>query len=101
MNPMVRLNLVFPPELEDSVTEALIEAPGMPGFTLLRAEGHTSDFGRASVAEQVRGRVERRVLWIVIEQARLATVLDVLRARVASRAVRWWAEPVLDAGRLA
>jgi len=98
---LVRLNLVFPPSLEDAVTEALLAGPALPGFTLFHAEGHTSDFSRASASERVRGRVERRVLWVVIEYARLDEVLSVLHARVASTEVRWWAEPVIASGRLA
>lgn len=101
MSEFVRLNLIFPPTLEDSVAEALTAEPSMPGFTLLQAEGHTSDFSRASTGERVRGRVERRVLWVVIERERLDEVLAVLRREVASKDVRWWAEPVLAGGRLA
>ena len=97
----VRLNLVFAPDLEDAVTEALMSDPTLPGFTLLQAQGHSSDWARVSVREQVRGRMERRVLWVVIEQARLESVLAVLRQRIASPDVRWWTEPVLASGRLA
>ena len=97
----VRLNLVFAPDLEDAVTEALMSDPTLPGFTLLQAQGHSSDWARVSVREQVRGRMERRVLWVVIEQARLEGVLAVLRQRIASPDVRWWTEPVLTSGRLA
>lgn len=101
MSGFVRLNLVFPAGLEDAVTDALASDPHMPGFTLLRAEGHTSDFTHASAAEQVRGRVERRVLWVVIERERLDELLATLRSAVASRDVRWWVESVIDLGRLA
>ena len=101
MSELVRLNLIFPPSLEDSVTEALVSEPGMPGFTLLQAEGHTGDFSRASAGERVRGRVQRRVLWVVIERERVDEVLAVLRKEVASTDVRWWTEPVLAGGRLA
>lgn len=101
MSEFVRLNLIFPPSLEDTVTDALVSDPAMPGFTLFHAEGHTSDFAHASASEQVRGRIERRVLWVVIERERLDEVLAVLRREVASTDVRWWAEPVLAGGRLA
>jgi hypothetical protein len=104
MNPpseLLRLNLIFPPALEDAVTDALIADPTLPGFTLLRAEGHSSDFAHASLREQVRGRVDRRVLWVVIERERLDSVLAALRQRIASSEVRWWAEPVIAGGRLA
>jgi hypothetical protein len=97
----VRLNLIFPPTLENAVTEALTADPTLPGFTLLRAEGHSSDFAHASIREKVRGRVDRRVLWVVIEHERLNSVLDALRTRIASSDVRWWAEPVIAGGRLA
>ena len=101
MNDIVRFNLVFPPRLETAVTETLVAEAGLPGFTLLQAEGHTGDFCRASAGERVRGRVQRRVLWVVIERERLDEVLAVLRKQVASTDVRWWAEPVLAGGRLA
>ena len=97
---LVRLNLVFPPALEDAVTEALMADPTLPGFTLLHAEGHTGDFARASIREKVRGRVDRRVIWVLIEPERLEQVLAHLRQRIASSDVRWWVEPVLASGRL-
>ncbi len=101
MTELVRFNLVFPPTLEDAITECLIATPGMPGFTLLHAQGHTSDFSSAQVNELVRGRVERRVLWMVIEASRVADLLAQLRHEVASGDARWWTEPVLGMGRLA
>lgn len=97
----IRLTLIFPPALEDPVTEALSACAGLPGFTLLHAEGHTSDLARASAAEQVRGRVQRRVLWMLLDAAQLEAALDAVRAVTASRDVRWWTEPVLATGRLA
>ena len=96
----VGLNLVFPPALEDAVTDALMADPTLPGFTLLHAEGHSSDFAHASIREQVRGRVDRRVLWVVIERERVDGLLAALRQRIASSDVRWWMEPVMAMGRL-
>ncbi|MPN05440.1 hypothetical protein SDC9_152690 [bioreactor metagenome] len=72
----------------------------MLGFTLLHAQGHTGDFSRASVREQIRGRVDRRVIWVLLEPGQLEGVLASLRQRIASRDVRWWVEPVLAGGRL-
>ncbi|MCC7247818.1 MAG: DUF3240 family protein [Lysobacter sp.] len=101
MSDFVRLSLIFPPALENAVTDALIADPGLPGFTLFHAEGHTSHFANATVAERVRGRVERRILWVVVERERVEEVLDALRRRVASHDVRWWTEAILAHGRLA
>ncbi|WP_028838568.1 DUF3240 family protein [Thermomonas fusca] len=100
MNDLVRLSLVFPPRLETALTEALVAGAGLPGFTLLHAEGHSSDFSTASAAEQVHGRVQRRVLWMLLPRAQVDTVLAALRGQVDAQEVRWWIEPVLAMGRL-
>ncbi len=97
---LLRLTVTCPPHLESPLTEALSADTTMPGFTLLHAEGHSNDFSRASGIEQVRGRIQRRVLWMVMENERLDAVLQLLRTHVDSRDVRWWTEPVLAMGRL-
>ena len=97
---LLRLSVLFPPGLEEPITETISADASMPGFTLLHAEGHSSDFSRASSAEQVRGRIQRRVLWMVMEADRLDDVLQLLRTHVDCRDVRWWTEPVLAMGRL-
>jgi hypothetical protein len=96
---LVRLNSVFPPTLEDAVTDALMADPVLPGFTLLHAEGIPAT-SRASIREKVRGRVDRRVIWVLIEYEQLEQVLAHLRQRIASSDVRWWVESVLASGRL-
>ncbi len=98
---LVRLTLVFPTALESAITEALIEHPTSPGFTLLHAEGHGSDFQGASVAEQVRGRIARRVLWMVLRPEQSEAIVAALREQIPSHDVRWWEEPVTRHGRLA
>ncbi|HRO62679.1 DUF3240 family protein [Thermomonas sp.] len=100
MNMHVRLVLLFPPRLEDALTEAIVAGAGVPGFTLLHAEGHGSDFSRASAAEKVRGRVQRRVLWMLLPQEQVESVLNLLRQQVDGHEVRWWVEPVLAVGKL-
>lgn len=90
---LLRLSVLFPPGLERPITEAISADASMPGFTLLHAEGHSSDFSRASSAEQVRGRIQRRVLWMVMEADRLDDVLQLLRTHVDCRDVRWWIDP--------
>lgn len=100
MSTWIRMNMVFPPQLETLVTETLSADPGMPGYTLMRAEGHTSSFARASDAERVRGRVEKRLLWLVIPAEKKDEVLQLLRAQIGSSELRWWTEAILDMGRL-
>jgi hypothetical protein len=98
---LVRLTLVFPPALEGALSEALITAPNSPGFTLLHGEGHSSDFPRASTAEQVRGRIDRRVILVVVQAEALEPLIRALKQRVPSHDIVWWSEPVLELGRLA
>ncbi|MBC7202531.1 MAG: DUF3240 family protein [Pusillimonas sp.] len=97
----IRLNLVFPPSLEDALTEALLSNPAAPGFTLLHAEGHGNDFSLASISEQVRGRTDRRVLWMVIPQPEMEPLLTNLKQSITSHEIRWWAEPIIASGKLA
>ena len=101
MTSFVRLTLVFPPAIEEALSEALLTAPQSPGFTLLHAQGHGSDFVRASTAERVRGNTDRRIVWVVLEAEALQPLIQSIRERVRSHDVVWWAEPVLERGRLA
>ena len=55
MSEYVRLVLVFPPRLETALTGALVAEAGLPGFTLLHGEGHSSDFSNASPRSSVKG----------------------------------------------
>jgi hypothetical protein len=52
------------------------------------------------VRERVRGRVARRLLYVILEQEQLSTVLERLRGTVRNPSVAYWIEPVLDFGRL-
>lgn len=101
MTELCRLNMVFGPAHEDDVAAALIgHEPDLPGFTIIRAEGHSHDFAHASLRERVRGRIDRRVLWMVLPRAQVAAVLASVREHVSADAVVWWTEPVLEFGRL-
>ena len=97
-----KLTIAFPPDLEDDIVECLLDLPDdVGGFSVVSAEGHGHGFARASVRERVRGRVARRLLYVILEQPRVPTVLERLRATVRSPSVAYWVEPVLDFGRLA
>lgn len=99
---LARLTLVFPPVLEARVVRLMLEQePPLPGFTVLAAEGHGADFARASIREQVRGRVARRLLTLVLPLTRAETLIGQLREELANGESAWWLEPVLAFGRLA
>ena len=99
---LARLTLVFPPVLEARIVELMLEQePPLPGFTVLAAEGHGADFARASTREQVRGRVARRLLTLVLPRARAEARVAQLRIDLATTESAWWLEPVLAFGRFA
>ena len=44
---LVRLTIAFPPAIEARIVELLLEQePPLPGFTILRGEGHGADRDR-------------------------------------------------------
>ena len=60
---LCKLTLVYPPAAEDAIVELLLKAePPLKGFTTWAADGHGLDFGEATTAERVRGRIRRCVM---------------------------------------
>lgn len=100
MPELIRLTLIFPPALEEAISELLASQPEKLGFTLLHGEGHGSDFARASQAERVRGRVERCLLWLILEKGKEAHILHLLKTHCDNHDIHWWSEPVIAHGRL-
>ena len=97
-----KLSVAFPPDLEDDILECLFEmTDDVGGFSVVTADGHGHGFERASVRERVRGRVARRILYLILEADSTPRVLERLRATVRSPQVAYWIEPVSEFGRLA
>ena len=60
--------------------EALLEMqPALPGFTTMAVSGHGERFEGTRVQEQVRGRIDRCMTWLVLPQEDVERVLDQLR----------------------
>lgn len=98
---LVRLTLVFPPALEARLVDGILAAdPALPGFTTLAGAGHAGDLARASPREQVRGKVDRRLLVLVLPRERVAALLTELAPGLPPGQVAWWLEPVLAFGHL-
>jgi nitrogen regulatory protein PII len=97
-----RLTVLVPRDLEATVLEALLDMqPAIPGFTTLAVSGHGERFEGTRVQEQVRGRIERSMTWLVLPEADVERVLTELRRHISSPDVVWWIEPVDAMGRLA
>ena len=96
-----KLTLIYPPGLEALIIELLLTAePPLKGFTTWRAEGHGLGFGEASVAERVRGRVQRNVMILVLPRSRLPSLLETVRMKAGVPHLAYWVEPVESFGRL-
>jgi hypothetical protein len=74
--------------------------PAIGGFTTFKAEGHGFDFSRASISEQVRGRVKRGVLVAVMPRKQAPLLLEAIRESLPVPHMAYWLEPVLEVGRL-
>lgn len=102
MHELKRLTLVAPRVLEDDLAAVLLDMqPALPGFTTAHVAGHGEGFDRAGVAECVRGRIDRVLLWLVLPAERVDAVLSRLRHAMPQSDVVWWVEPVERFGRLA
>jgi len=98
---LCKLTLVYPPAAEDTIVELLLSAePPLKGFTTWSADGHGLDFGEASTAERVRGRIRRSVMVLVMPRARVAPLLETIRTEAAAPHLAYWVEPVEGFGRL-
>ncbi len=98
---LCKLTLVYPPSIEEVIIELLLTAePALTGFTTWAADGHGLDFGEATIAERVRGRVTRRVMLLILPRARLIPLLETVRTKAAAPHLAYWVVPVESFGRL-
>lgn len=99
--PLVQLALAFPVAVEEQLLAELRAIdPDLPGFTSLRGQGHGHGYAKASVREQVRGRIDRGVLLMALAPARADAIVTALRERLPVSEIAWWIVPVLAFGRL-
>jgi hypothetical protein len=92
---LCKLTLVFPVAAEDRILEHLLDSePPLPGFTSLRAEGHGASFEGVSTREMVRGRVDRRMVVMVLSQARIDSLLADLHEHCPIPDLAYWVESV-------
>lgn len=99
--PLVKLTLVYPLDVEDLVIETLLDLdPPIGGFTTHRVDGHGGGFDHATIGERVRGRTARAMLITILTAADSDRVLHALRAAARFGHGSWWIEPISDFGRL-
>ena len=98
---LCKLVFVCPKETADSIVEILLEVDfQLPAFTTFNAEGHGHNFDVASAHEQVRGRVDRRILWLVLPTSDKNRIVDEVAAQIKNPHDIYWVEPILEIGHL-
>ncbi len=95
---IVALNVA--PALEERVVDWLLEREEDAGFTSYVANGHSSDHGHLSVAEQVSGRQRRLEFRIELPADSLDTFVGGLKAAFGGADVYFVVTPVIRSGHL-
>lgn len=99
MNRNTCLTLVLPRSLEEQIVDHLLRHPDWVGsFTAYGVDGHGSPHSIASSLEQVRGRVGRVQIDILIAADHAQELVDHLRADMPNADVAWRITPVLASG---
>ena len=91
-------NLVVTPEVEDAITDWLLERDEVAGFSSHPISGHGSSIHAMSLAEQVAGK-RRQILfqfYLSIEGAH--ALLGALKQDFRGSGMHFWLLPVLDSG---
>lgn len=99
MNPVL-LILIAPPELEESLVDWLLARDELSGFTGQPAFGHSRAHGGFSLVEQVTGRQRRITYHVQTDEQTARTLLAALRADLAGAGIRYWLQPLIEAGRI-
>ncbi len=98
MSYMCLFNLVVTPEVEDAVTDWLLERDEVAGFSSHAISGHGSSAHAMSLAEQVAGK-RRQILFqlhLPVPQAR--ELLAAVKYNFKGSGMHFWLLPLVDAG---
>ena len=100
MDDYCLLNLVVTPEVEDAVSDWLLEYPAVAGFSTYPISGHGSSEHAMSLAEQVAGRRRQLLFQLYLPCAKCRVLLSDLRNKFHGSGMHYWLTPVLEAGHL-
>ncbi|MCB1791343.1 MAG: DUF3240 family protein [Gammaproteobacteria bacterium] len=95
------LNLVVSPEVEDAVTDWLLDQPSIRGFTSHPIAGHGSSEHSMSLAEKVAGRRRQVLFKLHLECAAAERLLEAVKRDFSGSGMHYWMIPVLASGHLA
>lgn len=98
----VCLTLVASREIRDELIDCLAEQGELvPGFTASDAEGHGPTVRLHTAAEQVKGRADRVLVRIILDDAAAAELITRIEQAFAGSGLAYWTTPVLSSGIMA
>lgn len=98
MNETCLLNLVVTPEVEDAVTDWLLDREEVSGFSSHPIAGHGSSEHAMTLAEQVAGRRRQVLFQLHLPVADARALLADIRAGFRGSGMHFWLTPLLDSG---
>lgn len=96
------LSIVLPKSFEEDLVDRLLEHPEwVTGFTTTDASGHGLRVSYHAAAEEVRGRVARVQVQVVMQADHAQLLLAHLKQCMRSAEIAYWLTPVTEFGRFA
>lgn len=98
---LVKLTFTFPSEGLELITEILTSmSPAVDHFTTWLVEGNLEIGQNAKISEQVRGRLDQRILLTILPEERIPHILDAIRQDFKGVEISYWVEPIEAYGML-
>lgn len=98
MSETCLFNLVVTPEVEDAITDWLLERAEVAGFSSHPISGHGSSLHAMSLAEQVAGKRRQVLFQFYLPVADAHMLLEAVRRDFRGSGMHFWLLPVLDHG---
>ncbi len=96
------LTIAMPFALEEEVLDFLQDHPEwISGFSVVQAEGFGSGSIPRTTLEQVRGRAQRVLIQILMDEGQRDVLVQTLHEHYPSDEIAWWTTPITGFGRLA
>ncbi len=92
------VTLIAGPAMEEALVDWLLSSGITPDFTTSHIYGHSSQHQNLSLAEQVTGRKRQLRFQMCLEESKLTSVLEQLKADFKDSNIHYWVLPVADEG---
>lgn len=97
----ILMTLLSPRALEERLLSALLQTDGIAFLSSTPAALHGLPADTLTQSEQVLGHARANEVRLVVNDARISTLLDGLQKEFAGSGLRYWTSPVLGSGEFA